>query len=139
VALFLYMARRLFYAAILVIGVLVLSFLLIRLAPGDPVDTLAGQMGGMTEEIRASLRSEYGLDKPTLAQLGIYLERFASGNLGYSYFFNLPVLSLILQRLPATLLLVLTALIVETVVLALRLGLLNFTQLEMSHQSSRQP
>ncbi len=111
-ALILFMARRLFYAAILVIGVLILSFLLIRLAPGDPVDTLAGQMGGMTEEIRAGLRSEYGLDQPTLVQLGIYLERFASGNLGYSYFFNLPVLSLILQRLPATLLLVLTALVV---------------------------
>jgi peptide/nickel transport system permease protein len=112
VALILFVARRLFYAAILVIAVLVLSFLLIRLAPGDPVDTLAGQMGGMTEAFRADLRAEYGLDRPALAQLGIYLERVAAGNLGYSYFFNLPVLSLILQRLPATLVLVLTALVV---------------------------
>lgn len=111
-ALILFVARRLFYAAILVIAVLVLSFLLIRLAPGDPVDTLAGQMGGMTEAFRADLRAEYGLDRPALAQLGIYLERVAAGNLGYSYFFNLPVLSLILQRLPATLVLVLTALVV---------------------------
>ncbi len=111
-ALILFVARRLFYAAILVIAVLVLSFLLIRLAPGDPVDTLAGQMGGMTEAIRADLRAEYGLDRPALSQLGIYLERVAAGNLGYSYFFNLPVLSLILQRLPATLVLVLTALVV---------------------------
>ena len=108
----LFLAKRLFYAAILVIAVLVLSFLLIRIAPGDPVDTLAGQMGGMTEAMRADLRREYGLDQPVLAQLGLYLKRFASGNLGYSYFFNLPVMELILQRLPATLLLVLTALVV---------------------------
>lgn len=111
-----FLARRLVYAAVLVLAVLVLNFLLIRLAPGDPVETLAGQMGGMTEEIRADLRRAYGLDQPVLAQLGIYLGRVASGNLGHSYFFNLPVTQLILDRLPATLLLVLTALCVAVVV-----------------------
>jgi peptide/nickel transport system permease protein len=111
-----FLARRLGYAAVLVFAVLVLNFLLIRLAPGDPIETLAGQMGGMTEEIRADLRQTYGLDKPLPAQLGIYLMRVASGDLGYSYFFNLPVTQLILDRLPATLLLVLTSLLIAVIV-----------------------
>jgi peptide/nickel transport system permease protein len=104
-----FLSRRLGYAAILVLAVLVLNFLLIRLAPGDPVETLAGRMGGMTEEIRAELRRTYGLDKPVLTQLGIYLSRVIRGDLGHSYFFNLPVAQLIVERLPATLLLVLTS------------------------------
>ena len=107
-----FLLRRLGYAAVLVLAVLVLNFLLIRLAPGDPVETLAGQMGGMTEEIRTELRQTYGLDKPVSTQLGIYLSRVVSGDLGYSYFFNLPVSQLILERLPATLLLVLTSLFI---------------------------
>jgi peptide/nickel transport system permease protein len=105
-----FIARRIFYAAILVLAVLVLNFLLIRLAPGDPVETLAGQMGGMTEAIRDELRKTYGLDQPVLTQLGIYIGRVLRGDLGYSYFFNLPVTSLIFDRLPATMLLLLTAL-----------------------------
>ncbi|WP_072392852.1 ABC transporter permease [Hyphomicrobium sp. CS1BSMeth3] len=105
-----FLLKRLSYAAVLVLAVLVLNFLLIRLAPGDPIETLAGQMGGMTEEIRAELQRAYGLDKPLPAQLGIYLSRAISGDLGHSYFFNLPVTQLILERVPATLLLVMTAL-----------------------------
>lgn len=111
-----FLLKRLGYAAILVLAVLVLNFLLIRLAPGDPIETLAGQMGGMTEEIRTELRRAYGLDKSVPAQLGIYLSRVASGDLGYSYFFNLPVTQLILERLPATLLLVMTSLFTAVLV-----------------------
>jgi peptide/nickel transport system permease protein len=115
-ALIAFLLKRLSYAAVLVLAVLVLNFLLIRLAPGDPIETLAGQMGGMTEEIRAELRRAYGLDKSLPAQLGIYLSRVATGDLGYSYFFNLPVTQLIVERLPATLLLVLTSLFVAVLV-----------------------
>lgn len=111
-----FLLKRLGYAAILVLAVLVLNFLLIRLAPGDPIETLAGQMGGMTEEIRAELQRAYGLDKPLPVQLWIYLTRVASGDLGYSYFFNLPVTQLILERLPATLLLVMTSLFAAVLV-----------------------
>ncbi len=109
-ALALFVLKRLFYAAALVLSVLVLNFLLIRLAPGDPTETLAGQMGGMTEEIRNELRKAYGLDLPVAQQLGIYIGRVLSGDMGYSYFFNLPVTSLVLDRLPATILLVSAAL-----------------------------
>jgi peptide/nickel transport system permease protein len=112
-ALALFVIKRLFYAAALVLAVLVLNFMLIRLAPGDPTETLAGQMGGMTEEIRSGLRKAYGLDLPVAQQLVIYIGRVLSGDMGYSYFFNLPVTSLVLDRLPATILLVLAALVLS--------------------------
>ncbi len=105
-----YLIKRLLYAGCLVLAVLVLNFVLIRLAPGDPTETLAGQMGGMTEEIRSELRRAYGLDLPLMQQLGIYVGRILTGDLGYSYFFNLPVSALILDRLPATILLLLASL-----------------------------
>lgn len=90
----------------LVLAVVVLNFLLVHAAPGDPVETIAGASGGMTEELKAELRTQYGLDRPVVVQLGIYLGKVLSGDLGYSYFFNLPVSGLIAERLPATLLLV---------------------------------
>lgn len=105
-----YLAKRLLYASCLVLAVLVLNFILIRLAPGDPTETLAGQMGGITEEIRTELRRAYGLDLPLTQQLGIYVGRILHGDLGHSYFFNLPVSALILDRLPATILLLLASL-----------------------------
>lgn len=109
----LFVLKRLAYAVALVLAVLVLNFMLIRLAPGDPTETLAGQMGGMTEEIRNELRKAYGLDLPVHQQLGIYIGRVLSGDMGYSYFFNLPVTSLVLDRLPATILLVGAALLMS--------------------------
>jgi peptide/nickel transport system permease protein len=57
----------------------------------------------------AQLRTQYGLDQPLLVQLGVYLGKVVRGDLGYSYFFNLPVSQLILERVPATLLLVIVA------------------------------
>jgi peptide/nickel transport system permease protein len=108
---------RLVQGALLVLAVVVLNFVLVHAAPGDPVETIAGASGGMSPELMAQLRTQFGLDKPLVVQLGIYLGRVASGNLGYSYFFNLPVSSLILDRVPATLLLVLSS-----VLLAFALG-----------------
>ncbi|WP_194715610.1 ABC transporter permease [Noviherbaspirillum soli] len=111
-----FLLQRLAAALILVLAVIVLNFLLIHFAPGDPVETLAGAMGGMTEELRTQLRHAYGLDQSLLHQLGVYLSHFASGDLGHSYYFNLPVTDLILQRVPATLLLVITSLVFSLVV-----------------------
>jgi peptide/nickel transport system permease protein len=108
-----FIVRRFLYAVILVFAVLILNFLLIRLAPGDPIETLAGQMGGMTEAIRDELRKAYGLDQPVFKQLLIYIGRVLQGDLGYSYFFNLPVTVLIFDRVPATILLLLTSLAVS--------------------------
>ncbi|TEA80064.1 ABC transporter permease [Allopusillimonas ginsengisoli] len=113
---FRYIIKRLVYAVILLLAVITLNFLLIHISPGDPVETIAGSMGGMTEELRAQLRTEFGLDKPFLVQLGIYLGNVVQGDLGQSYFFNAPVTSLILERLPATLLLVIVSVLLAFLV-----------------------
>ena len=107
---------RLIYAIALLLAVLVLNFTLIHLAPGDVADTIAQSMGGADEEILARIRADYGLDQPFIVQLGNYMARILRFDLGYSFFYNMPVTELILQRLPATLLLVFTAQIVAMIV-----------------------
>ena len=93
----------------LLLAVLILNFTLIHIAPGDVADTIAGDMGGADAEVMAKIRSDYGLDRPFHEQLFAYVARLARGDLGYSFFFNQPVTDLLLERLPATLLLVLSA------------------------------
>lgn len=115
--------RQLLYAAALILAVLVLNFLLIQLAPGDPAEVIAGEMGGASAEVMAAIRQQYGLDKPLLTQLGLYLGRALQGDLGMSYFYNRPVVDLILSRLGPTMLLVATALGFALVV-GTRLGML---------------
>ena len=107
---------RLLQAVGLVFAVIVLNFMLVHLAPGDPVETIAGASGGMSPELMAQLRTQYGLDRPFLVQLGVYLGKILSGDFGYSYFFNLPVAALIIDRIPATLLLVLSSVLTAFVV-----------------------
>ncbi|HVW57853.1 MAG TPA: ABC transporter permease [Rhizobiaceae bacterium] len=104
-----YIARRLLYGVILLVGVLVLNFFLIHAAPGDPAQTIAGAMGGATAKMLAEIRTSYGLDKPLLTQLAIYLEHVAHGDLGTSYYFNQRVIGLIAARVGPTVLLVLAA------------------------------
>ena len=104
-----YIFRRLIYGIILLAGVLVLNFFLIHAAPGDPAETIAGAMGGATAEILSGIRAAYGLDKPLLTQLAIYLGRVAHGDLGMSYYFNQPVIGLIAARVGPTILLVFAA------------------------------
>jgi peptide/nickel transport system permease protein len=105
-----FLLRRVFYGILLMLGVVVLNFLLIRLAPGDPAVVIAGEMGGASEEMLAQIRADYGLDKPVLVQLGIYLGNVAQGDLGQSFFFNQPVTKLIALRIWPTILLVISAL-----------------------------
>jgi len=107
--------KRIAYGLILLVAVIVLNFILIHLAPGDPAETIAGEMGGATAEMLASIRATYGLDKPLYEQLWLYLSRVAQGDLGQSFYFNTAVTDLILQRLPATLLLVISALLLAIV------------------------
>ena len=94
-----YIARRLVYGVVLLVGVLVLNFFLIHAAPGDPAQAIAGEMGGATAELLAQIRANYGLDQPLLTQLAIYLKHVAVGDLGKSYYFNQPVITLIAARL----------------------------------------
>ncbi len=108
--------QRLLYAAVLLIAVLILNFSMMNLAPGDVADTIAASMGGADAELMAEIRAEYGLDQPFLVQLGSYIGRVLSFDLGYSYFYNQPVTKLIFERLPATLLLVITAQVLSMVI-----------------------
>ncbi len=107
--------RRIFNAVLLLLAVVILNFLLIHLAPGDPAEVIAGEMGGATQEMLDSIRATYGLDQPVSVQLGVYLRRVLSGDLGQSFFYNAPVAGLILRRLGPTLLLVTTSLILAIV------------------------
>ena len=102
---------RLLNAVLLIFAVLILNFMLIQLAPGDPAEVIAGEMGGATEEMLAQIRAVYGLDKPPLTQFYIYFVRAIQGDLGISFFYNAPVSELIMTRLWPTLLLVTTALL----------------------------
>ena len=115
-ALFRQISKRIAYAAALLLAVVILNFLLIHIAPGDIADTIAGDMGGATAEVMAQIRIDYGLDKPFIVQLGLYLWNVLQFNFGYSFFFNTPVTALIAERLPATLLLVFTAQILALVI-----------------------
>ncbi len=105
-----FIGRRALGAVLLVLGAVVLNFLLIHLAPGDPALMLAGEAGGASEETLRRIRADFGLDRPLAVQLMVYLAKLARGDLGDSYFYNRPVLTLILDRVPATLLLAVAAL-----------------------------
>ena len=110
------LASRIVNSLGLLLAVLVLNFTLIHLAPGDPVQVIAGEMGGASPEVLAALRAKYGLDQSLLEQLTAYLSSVMRGDLGYSYYFNEPVSNLILQRLPATVYLVVSALALAVIV-----------------------
>lgn len=102
-------AERLFYAVALVTAVLVLNFFLIRMVPGDVAEVIAGEMGGVTQDILDSIRRDHGLDKPVFTQLWVYLVRAAQGDLGHSFYYNSSVVDLVLDRMGATIILILAA------------------------------
>ena len=104
----------------LVFVILILNFFLIHMAPGDPVDILSGQLDTDPEYLE-ELRREFGLDKSLIIQLGTYIKKVLSFDLGYSLRYRQDVSRLILSRLPATFLLMGTALIVSSI-LAILLG-----------------
>ncbi len=98
---------------LVVILIAIFNFMLVRAAPGDPALVIAGQSGATDEAFIARVRSEYGLDKPLVTQLGTYLGKVVTLDLGFSYRQQRPVLDVILERLPATLLLTLTAFVIS--------------------------
>ncbi|WP_288586524.1 ABC transporter permease subunit [uncultured Methylobacterium sp.] len=83
------------------LGITLVAFFLIRLVPGDPIETMAGERG-IDPARHAELRAEYGFDKPLLVQYGIYLERLAHGDLGRSISTKEPVIAEFASLFPAT-------------------------------------
>lgn len=110
-----FVIQRLGYGLVMVLAVIVLNFLLLRMAPGDIADVLAAQSGGGTQEQVQAMRHQLGLDHGVGTQLATYLKDVATGHLGQSLYYNAPVSELILDRLPATLSLVVLALLLAIV------------------------
>jgi len=96
--------------------IITLNFLLPRMMPGDPLMAIYGNEAliAMTPQLKAELVERFALDKPLWQQFGAYLLALFRGELGYSYYYNAPVLTVILGRLPWTLLLVGTSLVLST-------------------------
>lgn len=98
-----WLARRAFLAVLVVAGVTALTFLLIHLAPGDPIILLAGDGGNAS--YYDAMRAKYGLDRPIPDQFGRYVRAVMSGDFGYSFMYQQPVMRVLLDHVPATLLL----------------------------------
>ena len=103
--------QRIVLGFVLLIAVIVLNFLLLQLAPGDVVDSMLAEGGGGDPVLAAKLRAAYGLDQPIYVQLFKYLGQVLSGDLGYSFYYDDTVSTLILGHLPTTLMLTLSALV----------------------------
>ena len=108
-----FILRRLAEAIPLLLGVIVINFLIIHAAPGDPVLVIVGEYG-TTPEYMDMMRTKLGLDKPLYLQLLIYLKTILLGDLGHSFVWDEPVLKVILEFIPATLLLMGTSLAIST-------------------------
>lgn len=92
-----------------VLAIVVLNFFLIHAAPGDPASVIAGQSGAADPQFLAQLRTQFGLDRSLPEQLWIYLRGVLTLDFGVSHRQQRTVLSLVAERLPATLLLTGTA------------------------------
>lgn len=112
-------------AVVLIFGVVVLMFFLLELAPGDPIQSLVGNMP-VTDELREQLASQFGLDRPLIERFGIYVENILTGDLGYSYANRSPIAPLLFEKLGNTLILIVPALILSSI-LGILLGALAAT------------
>lgn len=104
-----FLGGRLLKAIIILFAIAVINFLLVHAAPGDPAMVMAGEAGAADPKFVEQLRQQFGLDRPLIEQLGTYLGQVATGDLGFSYRQQQSVWSLLLDRLPATLVLTLTS------------------------------
>jgi peptide/nickel transport system permease protein len=94
------MNKRFVSFFIVIFGVLILTFLLIHLVPGDPVEVMLGESANTAD--RVQLRSDLGLDQPLIVQFGGYLANLSRGDLGKSIHTKTPILEMIKSRYPAT-------------------------------------
>lgn len=110
-----FLARRCIKAMLVILCVIAINFALIRAAPGDPATILAGEAGAVDAGFVERIRQDYGLDKPVPVQLLTYMKQLLSFDLGDSYRENRPVKEIVLEKLPATLLLTLSAFVFSVV------------------------
>lgn len=99
-----FILKRIYTAFIVVVVVVALNFFIIKLAPGDPVNIMAG-FDNPNEEFKMAVRAKYNLDKPLITQFFTYIYRLVQGDLGESYYSSRPVTELLAERMGASLLL----------------------------------
>ena len=104
-----WLLHRFALALAVVVGVTTLTFLLIHLAPGDPIYALAGDGG--SPDYYEDMRAKYGLDRPLVEQFGRYARAVAVADFGYSFMFQAPVARVLVQHAPASVLLGVSALL----------------------------
>ena len=117
-----FVVRRVLAMVPTILGILTIGFFLVHLAPGDPVTALAGEHGDAA--YYAFMRDRYGLNASLPQQFLTWITRVARGDLGTSYVYGRSAAAVVMERVPATLLLTGTALIVATLV-AIPLGALS--------------
>ena len=105
-----YALRRLLQAVPVVLMIMIGTFLLLKLAPGDTVDALVGDMGGADAAYIARLRAEYGLDQPVWVQLWLYMGKLVQFDFGWSFVHEQPVATVLFSRIGTTLLLMVASL-----------------------------
>ena len=105
--------RRLLLLVPILIGLVTAAFALVHLAPGDPIVALSGEFA--TADYRQRIEALYGLDRPLIEQYITYISNVLRGELGQSYYYKIPVLDVVLERLPATLMLVVPAIILSSI------------------------
>jgi len=115
-----YILRRLLQSAFVIFGVACVTFLVLRLVPGDPARLMVPP--GTSEKVVDSLRRELGTDQPLIVQFGRFLGGLLRGDLGESFRQGRPVLELVLEALPATLALATTTML-TAVLVAVPLGI----------------
>ena len=130
-----YLIKRILLMIPTMIGITIVSFLIIHLAPGDPAAMKAqaaeGMMSGVTEEALQKTRELYGLDKPLHVQYWIWIKRLATLDLGESIKFKRPVWDVLAERIPVSMKLALTSLFLAYLI-AIPIGIYS-----ASHQYSR--
>lgn len=109
-----YIARRMIQVIIIFFVILTVLFLLFRLAPGDPVSMMVDP--DMTQEDAEILIVQLGLDQPIGVQYLIYIKNFFTGHFGFSFHYGEPVVDIIWNRLPNTILLFTTSIILSALV-----------------------
>lgn len=120
-----YTGKRLLQLLPILFGITLLSFLLMNTGTADVIDVMESNSGGvMSEEEKDALRAELGLDKPLVQQYVVWLGKVLRGDMGKSFVSGQPVFTTFLSRLPATIYLTITSILL-TVFLSVPLGILS--------------
>jgi len=117
-----YLLKRILLTIPTIMGVLTLVFFLVHMIPGDPIDAILGETAQVAD--KAALRKELKLDIPIMEQYVLYISGILRGDFGKSILFNRPVFDIIIDRIPATLILGFSS-ITLALIIAIPLGILS--------------